>query len=814
MINIKINDQEIAVEEGTTIIQAADLLKIPIPRFCYHEKLSISANCRMCLVEVSNVSKLLPACATYVTEGMQIFTQSEKTITGQKGVMEFLLVNHPLECPICDQAGECELQDLSIQFGNDASCFKEEKRSVVDQNLGPLIATNMTRCIHCTRCVRFGEEIAGTRELGAISRGENMKISTFIEKNIDSEVSGNIIDLCPVGALTSKPYQFSARPWELQQKASISCHDCLGSNINYHVNNGQIKRAVPRNNPSINSIWLSDRDRFSYTGINSQDRLKYPLLRRDGKWQSVSWQEAISFIVDKLSIIIQKHGASQIGGLISPSASLEECYLFQKLFRSLGSNNIDHRLRQIDFREQELAPLYPNLGLATVDELKNQQFVLLIGSYLNKEQPIAGIILREAVKRGGLIAVVNSVDFEFNFDVHYKYITPYADLLTPLLKIAKAVADFSKEHLPIEAKNLLENIEYDQLDITIAQKLLFFEPTKSSIILGALAINHPDYSKIVAISNLICLLTKAKFGCFSDGANSAGAWLAGCVPHRTPSTILSTDGKNALQMLTQVLKAYILLGIEPELDCASVHGAAKVLQQAELVVAITAFESNLLLQYAEVLLPMAAPQEGSGTYINITGIWQKSEQIATTIGVGRSAAEILLMLGKSLKSQGFINFNNEDIVNIEHIIKQAVAANTTLDVSWQQWYPNIIDLNRSDQIDKLNNFVCVAPLSLYAIDPITRRSECLQTTKDQEVEVFINFNSAKLLEIKNGDIIKITLINNLDYKLSKIIKLPITISNKVADGCVLLKQVNLMTAMGLPYNNVLLEKIVLENAHA
>ena len=807
MINIKINDQEIAVEEGTTIIQAADLLKIPIPRFCYHEKLSISANCRMCLVEVSNMSKLLPACATHVTEGMQIFTQSENTIVGQKGVMEFLLVNHPLECPICDQAGECELQDLSIQFGNDASNFKEEKRSVVDQNLGPLIATNMTRCIHCTRCVRFGEEIAGMRELGAISRGEHMKISTFIAKNIDSEVSGNIIDLCPVGALTSKPYQFSARPWELQQKPSVSCHDCIGSNINYHVNNGHIKRAVPRNNPDINSIWLSDRDRFSYTGINTQDRLKYPLLKQEGKWQSVSWQEAISFIVNKLSIIIQKYGASQIGGLISPSASLEECYLFQKLFRSLGSNNIDHRLRQLDFRAQELAPLYPNLGLSTVDELKNQQFIILIGSYINKEQPIAGILLREAVKNGGVIAVVNPVDFDFNFDVHYKYITPYGDLLTPLLKIAKAVTDVSKERLPLEAEALLNNIEYDQLDIAVAKKLLSVEPTKGSVILGALAINHPDYSKIVAISNLICLLSKAKFGCFSDGANSAGAWLAGCIPHRTPNTMPATEGKNALQMLTQVLKAYVLLGIEPELDCATVHGAAKILQQAELVIAITAFESNLLLQYAEVLLPMTVPQEGAGTYVNVTGIWQNFEKIATSIGVSQSAADILLMLGKSFKLQGFINFNREDIVNIEQIIKQ--ATNTILSTSWQSWYPQI----ESEQVERSNNFICIAPLSLYVVDPITRRSECLQKTNDQTIEAFINSNSATLLGIKNGEIIKITLINNLDYKLSKIIKLPITISNKIADGCVLLNQVNLMTAIGLPYNKVLLERIVLENAH-
>ena len=812
MINIKINDQKIAVEEGTTIIQAADFLKIPIPRFCYHEKLSVVANCRMCLVEVANVAKLLPACATYVTEGMQIFTQSEKVIVGQKNVMEFLLVNHPLECPICDQAGECELQDLSVQFGNDISKFNEEKRLVVDQNLGPLIATNMTRCIHCTRCVRFGEEIAGTPELGTISRGENMKISTFIEKSIDSEVSGNIIDLCPVGALTSKPYQFSARPWELQQKASISCHDCIGSNINYHVNNGQIKRAVPRNNDSINSIWLSDRDRFSYTGINTQDRLKYPLLKQEGKWRIVSWQEAISYIVSKLSVIIQKYNPSQIGGLISPSATLEEYYLFQKLFRGLGSHNIDHRLRQVDFRDQEFAPLYPNLGLSTVSELKTQQFVLLIGSYVNKEQPIVGIILKEAVHAGSVIAVVNPVDFNFNFNVQYKCIAPYADLLTSLLRIAKATADFSKVALPIEAEVLLKNIEYSQLDATIAKKLLSVEETKASIILGALAINHPDYSRIVAISNLICLLSKARFGCFSEGANSAGAWLAGCIPHRNVTTNSVTDGQNSLQMLTHALKAYILLGIEPELDCAGSNGVTKILQQAELVVAITSFESNLLLQYAEVLLPMTVPQEGTGTYINITGIWQSFNQIAIPIGVSQPATEILLTLAQSLKLQSFINFNNEDILNIGQVVKD-VAADTTLSTSWHEWYP-AIESTSLKQNDWSNNFVHIAPISLYAIDPITRRSDCLQQTQDQLVEAFINTNVAKSLGVKIGDIIKITIINNLDYKLNKIIKLPVIISNLIADGCILLNQVNLITAVGLSYNNVLLEKIVLENVHA
>lgn len=814
MINITINNQEFIVQEGLTIIQVADLFKIPIPRFCYHDKLSVAANCRMCLVEVVNEKKLLPACSTYVSVGMVIFTKSEKTIAGQKAAMEFLLINHPLECPICEKAGECELQDLSIQYGNDNSVFKEKKRVISDQNLGPLIATNMTRCIHCTRCVRFGKEIAGIKELGVIYRGENMQISTFVEQTINSEVSGNMIDLCPVGALTSKPYQFSARSWELQQKPSISCHDCIGSNINYHISNDQIKRAVPRNNPLINDIWLSDRDRFSYTGINAKDRLKHPLIKQNGNWKLVSWAEVEVFIVDKLLNIIANHGANQIGGLISPSATLEECYLFQKLFRTLGSNNIDHRLRQVDFRDQELAPLYPNLGLESVSELKHQRFVLLIGSYINKEQPIVGITLRAAVQAGCLVAVINPIDFEFNFVVHYKNITPYADLLTPLLKITKAVIELSKD-LSVKIKwlnKLLENITYNKIDLDIANQLLSTKPTtKISIILGQLAINHPDYSKIVAVSNLICLLVGAKFGCFSDGANSAGAWLAGCIPHRT-SSLSVTFGKNAFEMLSQPLKAYILLGIEPELDSVQGYVAAKTLQQAELVVAISSFESDLLLQYAEVLLPMAVMHEGMGTYINIVGSWQNFSKVKNAPGISKTAVEILLSLGQSLKLPGFVDFNNEDLLNIGQTIKQMhKEANSIYNTSWQL---RELDLNVESSF-KTNHFISIALLSLYAIDPITRRAECLQQTNDAKLAlVAINSKTAILLGINHNEVIKITIINNIDAKLSKNFKLPVVIDDRVAEGCLLFNQNNISNFIIGNYNNILLEKLILENSHA
>lgn len=792
MITVKIDGTQVKVKDGTRIIEIADNLKIPIPRFCYHNKLSVAANCRMCLVEVANVAKLLPACSTQVSEGMQIFTKSPKTIAGQKSIMELLLVNHPLDCPVCDQAGECELQDLSLQFGKDGSRYREPKRTVKDQNLGPLIATNMTRCIHCTRCVRFGEEIAGVKELGAIHRGESMKITTCFNQPVTSEVSGNIIDLCPVGALTSKPFMYSARSWQLKQVAGVSCHDCLGSNIYYHINNGQIKRAVPAENSEINSIWLSDRDRFGFIGINAPDRLKHPLLKKDDKWCIVSWEEALSFIHNKLSNIIAQYGADNLGGLIWPNATLEECFLFQKLFKDLGSYNVDHRLRQLDFRGQDMAPLYPNLGLTTVAQLADQKIILLIGCHINKEQPIAGIYVRAATIADGKVIVINPVDFKFNFDVYHKYITPYGDLLTPLIRITKAIIKLTNNSLPTGANELLKNlsnIEYNDSDLEIAKQLLSIPSGQASIILGSLAISHPEYSRIVAISNLICFLTNAKFGSFSDGANSAGAWLAGCV---------AIQSLNARQMLQTALKAYILLGIEPELDCIEGIGASNAMMQADLVVAITCFESDLLLNYSDVLLPMAAPQESGGTYVNVTGAWQSFEQIVPLIGDSKPATQILMMLAEKF------DYNFTDI-NILEIIKQSLASKMHNN-SWRWWCPAITDYANNIT----NSFVRISPMSLYATDPIVRRSSSLQETKDAAIEILINQKSANFLDFEDLEIIKIISFDNLD----NFIQAPIKISNNVPEGCILINQVNTRTLIGIPYSRLILEKLVLEKSHA
>ncbi|HKJ21597.1 MAG TPA: NADH-quinone oxidoreductase subunit NuoG, partial [Gammaproteobacteria bacterium] len=417
MVKIEIDGQSIHAPDGAMIIEVADEAGIPIPRFCYHKHLSIAANCRMCLVEVEKVKKPVPACATPVTEGMRVFTKTPTAVDAQRGTMEFLLINHPLDCPICDQGGECDLQELSIGYGSDISRYQDNKRVVNDKNLGPLISTDMTRCIHCTRCVRFGQEVAGLMELGATGRGEHMEIGTYVERAMVSEVSGNVIDLCPVGALTSKPYRYTARPWELVTLDSVASHDCLGSNIQVQVREGEVMRVLPKENDDINLTWLSDRDRFGYQGLHSDDRVTVPLVKREGRWQQADWESALEFAVDGLKSVITRGGGDQLGTLVSPSATLEEMYLLQKLVRGLNSPHIDHRLRQTDFSDQDMAPVYPSLGLP-IRDLESLDAALLIGSNIRKEQPLAALRLRRAALHGASVMFVNWADYNFNFPVH------------------------------------------------------------------------------------------------------------------------------------------------------------------------------------------------------------------------------------------------------------------------------------------------------------------------------------------------------------------------------------------------------------
>ena len=414
MVNIEVDGKPMQARKGAMIIEVTDAAKIDVPRFCYHPKLSVAANCRMCLVQIEKMPKPAPACATPVMEGMRIFTHSRMARDAQKATMEFLLINHPLDCPICDQGGECELQDLAVAYGGDVSQYTEGKRVVRDKNIGPLVQTDMTRCIHCTRCVRFGEEVAGLRELGATGRGEFMKIGTYVEKAMRSELSGNVIDLCPVGALTSKPFRFSARAWELRARPSIGAHDCVGSNIEVHVKGQKVKRVVPRLNEDINEAWISDRDRYSYEAVNSTERLLAPMIRDKGQWREVDWETAINVTAESLRMVVKESGPEHIAALASPNSTLEEAYLLQKMFRGLGVNNLDHRLRQGDFRDQASAPAYPWLG-QTIAALEQQQAILLIGSDLQREQPLINHRVRKASLRGASVLVVNPMDFEFNW---------------------------------------------------------------------------------------------------------------------------------------------------------------------------------------------------------------------------------------------------------------------------------------------------------------------------------------------------------------------------------------------------------------
>ena len=650
MVEIEIDGKVLEAEPGSMIIEAADKAGIYIPRFCYHKKLSVAANCRMCLVDVEKAPKPLPACATPVMAGMKVSTCSEKAKDAQRSVMEFLLINHPLDCPICDQGGECELQDLSLGYGKDISRYSEGKRSVDDNNLGSLIATEMTRCIHCTRCVRFGQEIAGIKELGMTGRGEHARITTYIEHSLTSEISGNIIDLCPVGALTSKPYRFTARAWELNQHASIAPHDCLGSNIYVHTLRQQIMRVGPRENDSINETWLSDRDRFSYLGLNSDARLTKPMIKVDNEWQETDWQTALTKVTASLHQIVEQHGGEQMAAIMSPSSTAEEFYLLQKIMRGLGSNNIDHRLHQIDCRDDNYLGLFPKLEIP-LQAIEKQNAIFLVGSNIKREQPLAWHRLRKASLAGTNVSSLNAVNYDVRFNQQTQIVTSPVNFLTNLLGIAKALSELNSVSLPAETKALLQDINSSNEQSAIASTLHSAE--QGLILLGAIAHNHPQAAALRQVTNLIAHLSNTKLGYLTEGANSAGAWLAGAIPHRESAGEAVSNGLSVNKAFEKQLKAYLLFNIEPQLDCVDTHQAENALKNAECVVAFSPFKTNSLLKYADIILPMAAFAETSGTFINVEGHWQSFAAANPAPGETRPAWKILRVLGNFLHLAGF-----------------------------------------------------------------------------------------------------------------------------------------------------------------
>ncbi|MGZ8265196.1 MAG: NADH-quinone oxidoreductase subunit NuoG, partial [Burkholderiales bacterium] len=509
MLQLEIDGTAVEVPEGSTIMDAANRLGVYVPHFCYHKKLTIAANCRMCLVQVEKAPKPLPACATPATNGMKVWTHSDLAVDAQKGVMEFLLINHPLDCPICDQGGECQLQDLAVGYGASGSRYEEDKRVVVNKNLGPLISTDMTRCIHCTRCVRFGQEIAGVMELGMIGRGEHSEIITFVGMTVDSELSGNVIDLCPVGALTSKPFRYSARAWELTRRTSISPHDGLGSNLLVQIKQNRVMRVLPRENEAVNECWLSDRDRFSYEGLNSEQRLARPMLKRGGVWQPVEWQVALDFVAAKLKKIIEQHGAQSIGALASPHQTLEELYLLQRLVRGMGSGNVDFRLRQSDFSADGKTAGAPSLGMP-VAELTDLDRVLVVGSTLRKEHPLIALRLRQGTKKNLQLSIVNPVDDELLMRVAHKAIVPPAAMARALAETVKAVAGAKNVAVPESVRAATEGVEPSEAVQRFARD--FAAGTRAAILLGNLAQHHPQAATLHALAQALGEITGAHVG--------------------------------------------------------------------------------------------------------------------------------------------------------------------------------------------------------------------------------------------------------------------------------------------------------------
>lgn len=727
-IEIEIDGKTLKAQSNQTVIQVADEAGIYIPRFCYHKHLSIPANCRMCLVEMEKSPKAVPACATPVMPGMKIFTKSAKTLAAQRAVMEFLLVNHPLDCPICDQGGECELQDLSMGYGASHSNYDECKRAKTDENLGPLISTEMTRCILCTRCIRYGDEIAGIRELGMTYRGEHEEVTTFVNHAMRSEVSGNIIDLCPVGALTSKPYRFTARAWELTQAPSVSPHDCLGTNINVHTRNGKVMRVVSRENAAINQTWIADRDRFSYVGLNHPDRLFAPMMKMDGVWQTIEWQQAFELVTSNLQTVIAEQSADKFGALASPNSTVEEFYLLQKIVRSLGSPHIDHRLRAIDNADQQAMPLFPGLS-STLTEIENCDAALLIGSNLQKEQPLAAVRLRKAGLKGAMIAAINSVDYDFNFSVRAKQIVAPHQMISTLESIVKAL-----EAGDASASAIIDVIKNKQ---------------HAQIILGAAAMHHPKASHIRFLANRIATLIGAKINYFTDGANSAGGWIAGAVPHRHPGgSSINHVGLDAYGMLHKPRKAYLLLNVEPAFDLANAGVAKEALKQASFVVAISQYRDPVLEEHADVILPMAAFTESAGTYVNAAGEWQTVKGVASAHASARPAWKILRVLGNFLNLDGF---NYESVEEITAELKALLAQGSFVTATPYQ---------PAAHVEPAQSMISrVGEIPLYSVDGLVRRSQPLQEAQaiiEGEVnQVRMHPETAAALGLVDDDQVKV-----------------------------------------------------------
>ena len=707
MIELEIDGQKVAVRDGGTVMDAASELGITIPHFCYHRKLSIAANCRMCLVDIEKSPKPMPACATPAMNGMIVRTASERARQAQKSVMEFLLINHPLDCPICDQGGECQLQDLAVGYGGSASRYQEEKRVVLHKNLGPLVsAQEMARCIHCTRCVRFGQEIAGVMELGMGGHGEHAEILPFVGRTVDSELSGNMIDVCPVGALTSKPFRYRARTWELARRRSVSPHDSLGSGLVLQVKRDEVVRVVPLEDEAINECWLSDRDRFSYEGLGSAQRLTTPLLRREGQLVPVSWPEALAAAADLLKQVHAQHGAGAIGSLAAAGATAEELYLLGKLTRALGSEHVDVRVRQSDFSADAARAGAPWLGLP-VAELSTLDRLLLVGSFLRQDHPLLAARLRKAVGGGLHLNVVHAADEDLLMRVQGKAIVPPSAWLGRLAQIGVAVADLKSLPAPVSG------ITPDASAVAMAQDLC--SGSRVALLAGNAALQHPQAAQIQAWLQWIAQATGARFGSIGESANSVGAYLAGAVP--------AAGGLNARTMLERGLPAYLLWGLEPELDCADPALTRKALGGAQAVIAFSSFQSEALAS-AHVILPIAAFAETAGTFVSCEGRVQPFNGATPPPGQARPGWKVLRVLANELGLAGFDYESPEQV----RAVALPATARCTLDNSLRLT-PAAPAAASGVGAERLSD------VPLYFVDALVRRAESLQKTPQARLPV-------------------------------------------------------------------------------
>ncbi|QGW83335.1 NADH-quinone oxidoreductase subunit NuoG [Variovorax paradoxus] len=704
MVEIELDGKKVEVTEGSMVMHAADKAGTYIPHFCYHKKLSIAANCRMCLVDVEKAPKPMPACATPVTQGMIVRTKSEKAIKAQQSVMEFLLINHPLDCPICDQGGECQLQDLAVGYGGSSSRYEEEKRVVFHKDVGPLISMEeMSRCIHCTRCVRFGQEVAGVMELGMTQRGEHSEIETFLGDSVDSELSGNMIDICPVGALTSKPFRYSARTWELSRRKSVSPHDSTGANLIVQVKNNRVMRVVPLENEDVNECWIADRDRFSYEGLNGPERLTQPMLKQGGQWQQVDWQTALEYVANGLKQIKADHGAQSIGTLVSPHSTLEELQLAAMLTRELGSDNIDYRLRNAEFTAFE-GVRWLGTSIASLTQL---QRAFVIGSNLRKDHPLFAQRIRQAVRKGAALSVLTSSNLmadreAWAMSVAQASIVDAGQWVEVLAGIAAAVGQTTGQAAPLAPANAP-----DAAAQAIAASLLSGE--RKAILLGNAAAHHAQASSLLALANWIGTQTGATVGYLTEAANTVGAQLVGAFP--------KNGGLDAGRMLAagSGLKAVMLLNTEPVFDSAAGAAAADVIGNAQMVVTLSPFKANL--EFSDVLLPIAPFTETPGTFVNAEGRVQSFHAVVKPQGETRPAWKVLRVLANLLGLPGFAFESTAEVL-------RTIGDNGAV--------PADALRNATAAKAVASNGAVSAPVvaSIYQLDSIVRRAPSLQLTAD------------------------------------------------------------------------------------